>query len=214
MSRMVRMPLDIAFGSLLAVAAAAFGVVGFFAGLKNNTHATQWFLSALILGVLSGAVLVDELRTAGADQGRRVDAWLGSVLFILALAAGVVGFIVGLANKAHANTWLVSGVVLAIITLAAAMDEMRRERTAFGADAYAGLGAAFGVLGLALGIVGFILGLASKSHADVWLWAAVVSSTVALGWVFEAEHRAVLGAAPEHGPGVQPLGGAGLASTR
>ncbi|HLZ69516.1 MAG TPA: hypothetical protein VKV26_06335 [Dehalococcoidia bacterium] len=205
------MPLDLALGSLLAIAAAAFGVVGFFAGLKDNSHTTQWFLAALILGVLSGAVLVDELRTAAGDQARRVDAWLGSLLFVLALAAGVVGFIVGLANKAHASTWLVSGVILAVLSLAATMDELRRNRMAAGADAYAGLGVAFGLLGLALGVVGFILGLASKSHADVWLWAAVVSSVVALGWVFEAEHRAVLGIAREAGP--QPLGGPGLAGT-
>lgn len=212
MSRRVSMPLDLALGSLLAVAAAAFGVVGFFAGLKDNAHTTQWFLAALILGVLSGAVLVDELRMATGDQGRRLDTWLGSLLFVLALAAGVVGFIFGLANKAHASTWLVSGVVLALLSLAAAMDELRRDRLGAGADAYAGLGVAFGVLGLALGIVGFILGLASKSHADIWLWAAVVSSVVALGWVFEAEHRAVLGVSAQ-AAGTQPLTGPGLAGT-
>lgn len=212
MSRKLAMPLDLALGSLLAVAAAAFGVVGFIAGLKDNTHTTQWFLAALILGVLSGSVLLDELRLAAGDQARRVDAWLGSLLFLLALAAGVVGFVLGLANKAHASTWLVSGVVLAILSLAATLDELRRERIAGGADAYTGLGAAFGVLGLALGIVGFILGLASKSHADIWLWAAVVSSVVALGWVFEAEHRAVLGLAPRSGS-AQPLAGPGLAGT-
>ncbi|HZQ39010.1 MAG TPA: hypothetical protein VFD32_24000 [Dehalococcoidia bacterium] len=206
------MPLDLALGSLLAVAAAAFGVVGFFAGLKDNAHATQWFLAALILGVLCGAVLLDELRLAAGDPARRLDAWLGSLLFLLAFAAGVVGFIVGLANRSHASTWLVSGLVLALLSLAATIDELRRGRMAAGADAYAGLGVAFGVLGLALGIVGFILGLASKSHADIWLWAAVVSSVVALGWVFEAEHRAVLGVAPQAG-GTQPLAGPGLAST-
>ncbi len=212
MSRKLAMPLDLALGSLLAVAAAAFGVVGFIAGLKDNTHTTQWFLAALILGVLSGSVLLDELRLAASDQARRVDAWLGSLLFLLALAAGVVGFIFGLANKAYASTWLVSGVVLAILSLAATLDELRRERIADGADAYTGLAAAFGVLGLALGIVGFVLGLASKSHADIWLWAAVVSSVVALGWVFEVEHRAVLGVTPQRG-GAQPLTGPGLAGT-
>jgi MFS family permease len=187
-------PLDLAFGSLLALAGAAFGVVGFVIGLRNNPHMTQWYVAALILGVLAGAVLLDEAASKTATADRRLGAWLGTLLLLGGLGAGTVGFILGLAGKAHPLTWLIGGLVLAILSLAATLDELRRWRTLSTrvVDAFSGLGLLFGLLGLGLGIVGFILGLMSRAHADTWLWAAVVSSTVAAGWSIEAEHRALL----------------------
>lgn len=192
--RRVSAPLDIAVGSLLAVASAAFGVVGFFTGLKDNSHAIQWFVAALTLSVLSGAVLLDEARLRAPTAAQTMNAWLGTFLLGGALALGTVGFVLGLANKAHATTWLIAGVIVAILALAATMDDLRRwhARRTQAIDTFAGLSIAFGLLGLGLGVVGFILGLASKQYTDTWLWAGVISSAVAFGWSFEAEHRAVL----------------------
>jgi len=191
-----------AFGSLLAIAAAAFGVVGFFAGLRDNPHSMQWYLAALVLGVLSGAVLLDEARSYAPPTPNGVGAWIGSVLLVGAMGLGAVGFILGLANRAHAITWLTGGVIVAIVALAGTMDELRREhsRRTTAIDGFSGLGIAFGVLGLGLGAVGFILGLMTRQYTDTWMWAGVISSAVSLGWSLrlntvlswqnnQAEHR-------------------------
>jgi hypothetical protein len=203
MMRKIGATIDLAVGSLLAIAAAAFGVVGFFSGLNDNSHANQWYLSALILGVLSGAVLLDELRMSTLRPARRLDALLGTIFLIGALALGTVGFILGLGNKAHAVTWLLGGLVLAILSLTAMSDELRRVRQAGAGlmDGFTVAAIVFSLLTLFLGVVGFILGLASKSHADTWMYGALVSGVVSFGWDIEAGHREIVVGAEEMQPG-------------
>jgi len=190
MLRRMNATIDLAVGSILAVAAAAFGVVGLLSGLKNNSHSTQWFLGALIMGILAGAVLLDELRAGAKTAAGRYDAIAGVLLLLGALVVGTIGFIAGLANNSHAQTWLASGVVLAVLSLTAMADELRAlQRGSARPDGLFALSIGFGVLAFGLGVVGFIAGLASKGHANTWLWAAVISSVVSFAWSFEAEHR-------------------------
>ena len=125
MLRRMNATIDLAVGSILAVAAAAFGVVGLLSGLKNNSHSTQWFLGALIMGILAGAVLLDELRAGAKTAAGRYDAIAGVLLLLGALVVGTIGFIAGLANNSHAQTWLASGVVLAVLSLTAMADELK-----------------------------------------------------------------------------------------
>src|SRR6266849_10442497 len=96
--------LDMALGSLIALAAAAFGVVGLLIGLRDNPHTIYWFLGSAVLGVLSSAVLLDEAATA-RRAGRRLEAWLGTLLLLTALVAGAIGFVLGLINRANAQSW-------------------------------------------------------------------------------------------------------------
>lgn len=193
MLRRMNATIDLAIGSILAVAAAAFGVVGWLSGLKDNSHSTQWFLAGVIMGILAGAVLLDELRAGAKTAARRYDAIVGVLLLLGALVLGAIGFIAGLANNTHAQTWLISGVVLAVLSLTAMADELRAlQRGSARPDGLFALSIGFGILAFGLGVVGFIAGLASKGHANTWLWAAVISSIVSFAWSFEAEHREAL----------------------
>lgn len=184
--------MDTAIGGLLVLAAIAFAVVGFWSGLVSNSHSDQWYLSAITLGVLGGAVLLDELRAGHSD--RRFDAILGTLLLLGALAMGTVGWIAGIANNSHAMIWQISGLVLAVLAMTAMVDELRRLQTvnSVSNNSFSGLAVIFGLLGLGLGVVGFIVGLANGAHALTWLFGGVVSSVVALAWDFEAEHREAL----------------------
>lgn len=197
---------DTAIGGLLVVAAIAFAVVGFWSGLASNAHSNQWYISALTLGVLGGAVLLDELGAGRSD--RRFDAIIGTLLLLGALGMGTVGWIAGMADNSRAMIWQVSGLVLAILAMTAMVDELRRLHTIHGLtnSGFSGLAILFGLIGLGLGVVGFIVGLADNSHAMTWLFGGVVSSTVALAWDFEAEHREALIGQPEGEPVMRPMG--------
>src|SRR5579883_2050 len=116
--------IDTALGGLLVLAAFGFGIVGFWSGLLNNAHSNQWYLVGLTLGIAGGAVLLDELGARRAD--RRFDALLGTLLMLGALGMGTVGWIAGLMNNSRAAIWQVSGVILAILAMAAMVDELRR----------------------------------------------------------------------------------------
>jgi len=182
-------PIDIALGSLFAVLAVACGVVGFVAGLQNNSHANQWYLAGLALGILAGAVLIDELITSGLQAPRRYEAALGTILMLAALGFAIVGWIAGLANNSKAPFWQIAAIGLAVLALTTVMDEMRRaRRTSSEFEGFAGLAGLFGLVALVLGAVGFILGLLSKSHAYTWLYGGIVSSVIALAFDIEAEH--------------------------
>ncbi|HZU76310.1 MAG TPA: hypothetical protein VFA70_06065, partial [Dehalococcoidia bacterium] len=160
-------PLDLALGSLLALAAFGFGIVGFIAGLLGNSYSTTWYVAALILGVLAGGVLLDEASTTARDAMQRLAAWLGTLFLLGSFAMGVVGFVIGLRGSSHAMTWLISSLVLAILSLAATIDEVqswRATRTGIMSTLY-GLGFLFGLLSFAVGVVGFILGVMSHAHS-------------------------------------------------
>src|SRR5579883_3242023 len=126
--RTMTAPLDLALGSLLALAAFGFGIVGFIAGLLGNSYSTTWYVAALILGVLAGGVLLDEASTTARDAMQRLAAWLGTLFLLGSFAMGVVGFVIGLRGSSHAMTWLISSLVLAILSLAATIDEVQSWR--------------------------------------------------------------------------------------
>jgi hypothetical protein len=65
--------LDMAIGSLAALAATGFGIVGFLDGPRDNPHAIYGFWAAVVLGVLCSAVLLDEAATA-RRAGRRIES--------------------------------------------------------------------------------------------------------------------------------------------
>ncbi len=189
--RKIAPTIDLALGTLFALAAIGFGFVGWISGLMSNGASTAWFLAALILGIVSGAVLLDELRTD--EPAGRFDAMLGTLLLLGALALGTVGFIARLAGNSTGNIWLISGIICAVLALTAMTDELQRMRRAAErvSNSLATLGLLFGLLAFGLGVVGFIAGLLGNGKADTWLWAGVVSSVVAFGWAFEADHRTV-----------------------
>lgn len=194
MFRRMSTAMDTTVGSLLVIAAAAFGLVGWLTGLADNSNTTIWYISALILAIVAGAVMLDELRARRESPERRFDAVLGTLLLLAALGFGTVGFIIGLMSKAEAMTWLTSGVILALLSAGVMLDELRAMRSAQSRIdlGISSVGWAFGALGLALGVVGFILGITSGSHANTWLWAGVISSVVSFAWLIEAEHREVV----------------------
>jgi hypothetical protein len=204
-ARRLNASADTALGGVLLIAAICFAVVGFWSGLASNAHANQWYLSAITLGVLGGAVLLDEL---GADRSdRRMDAALGTLLLVAALAFGAVGWIAGMVNNSSAMTWQLSGLILAVLAMTATMDEFRRLqsfRTVRDAGFFS-LALLFGLIGLGLGVVGFIAGLAGNGHASVWLFGGIVSSVIGLAWDFEAEHREVLAGDADRGPVATPM---------
>jgi len=184
---------DIWLGLLLSAAALVFGAVGLGSGLRGIASSTTWYWAALVLGLSSGAVLIDELRGHMAEAMERRDAWLGTILLLGALATGVVGFILGITDRAHASTWLTTAAILAVLAMTALVDELRRLRHG-GVDLTFTYAAVFGALGLVMGAFGFILGLMDYAASPTWLWAAGISSVVALGAQFAAEHRAALNA--------------------
>ncbi|HLZ72591.1 MAG TPA: hypothetical protein VKV26_22010 [Dehalococcoidia bacterium] len=199
--------VDLALGSLFAIAAICFGFVGWISGIASNSASSAWYLAALIFGVISGAVLLDELRTS--EPVGRFDALIGTLLMLGALGLGTVGFIARLADNSTGNVWLISGIICAVLSLTAMTDELQRVRSAAAgaSNSLATLALLCGLLGFGLGVIGFIAGLAGNSAADTWLWGGVVSSVIALGWTFEAEHRHV-GVATESTGRPSPFGGA------
>jgi uncharacterized membrane protein len=204
--RKIAPTIDLALGSLFALAAIGFGFVGWISGLASNGASSAWYLAALIFGIVSGAVLLDELRTD--EPAGRFDAMLGTLLMLGALGLGTVGFIARLADNSTGNVWLISGIICAILAMTAMTDELQRMRRAAGhvSNAFSTLGLLFGLLGFGMGVVGFILGLTNSGFASTWLWGGVVSSVVAFGWTFEAEHRTVGVTEETNRP--SPIGGA------
>lgn len=197
--------IDTALGGLLLLAAICFAVIGFWSGLASNSHANQWYLSGITLGVLGGAVLLDELRSDRSD--RRMDAALGTLLLLGALSLGTVGWIAGMVNNSSAMTWQLSGLILAVLAMTATMDELRRlhTRNTTRNAGFSSLALLFGLIGLGLGVVGFIAGLGGSDHATVWLFGGIVSSVIGLAWDFEAEHREVLAGDVDRAPIATPV---------
>lgn len=204
--RKVAPNIDLALGSLFAIAGICFGFVGWISGLTSNSASSAWYLAALIFGIVSGAVLLDELRTD--EPAGRFDAMLGTLLMLGALGLGTVGFIARLGGNGTGNVWLISGIICAVLAMTAMTDELQRMRRAVGSvsNGFSTLGLLFGLLGFGMGVVGFIAGLAGNGAADTWLWGGVVSSVIALGWTFEAEHRTVGVIEDTNRP--SPIGGA------
>ncbi len=202
--RRISPTVDLALGTLFALAAIGFGFIGWISGIASNSASTAWYLAAVIFGILTGAVLLDELRTD--EPAGRFDAMLGTLLMLGALGLGTVGFIARLANNSTGNVWLISGIICAVLALTAMTDELQRMQHAAAniSNGLATLGLLFGLLGFGMGVIGFIAGLAANSAADTWLWGGVVSSIVAFGWTFEAEHRTV--GVPEETERPSPIG--------
>ena len=204
-ARRLNATVDTTLGSLLAIAAIVFGVIGFWSGLAGNSHSNGWYLAGITLGVLAGILLLDELSARRSD--RRFDAVLGTLLMLGALGMGTVGWILNMADVSTTMTWQLCGLILAILSMAAAVDELRRLHT-LGTDregSFSALAVLFGLLAIGLGVVGFIVGLAGGAHALTWLIGGVLSSVIAVAWDFEAEHREVLASTPTREP-IAPMG--------
>jgi hypothetical protein len=196
---MQRKSFDVPIGRVLSVAALGFGVTGLGAGLRNSAYASSWYFAAIVLGVSSGAILVDELRRRNVPEEGNLDAWLGTLALLCALATGTVGFILGLMDGAHATTWSMAAVALAILALGAMANDLRQlhgsevDMTSVYALSLASVGAS-------LCILGFALGLLDRPYSQALLWGAVVSSIIAATAQFGVEHRAAL---PEQRYGVR-----------
>lgn len=204
--RKISPKIDLALGSLFALAAIGFGFIGWISGLASNSASSAWYLGALIFAIVSGAVLLDELRTD--EPAGRFDAMLGTLLMLGALGLGTVGFIARLAGNSTGNVWLVSGIICAVLAMTAMTDELQRVRRLASnlSNSFSTLGLLFGLLAFSMGVVGFIAGLVGNDSAMTWLWGGVVSSVIALGWTFEAEHRSV--GVTEEPARPSPIGGA------
>ncbi len=76
-------------GNGLAVAALVVGIVGAAFGLIPIT-----FFIALVLGVIAVALGGPALRAAYRGRGRKVMAWIGTLLGVLAIVLGIVGAVI------------------------------------------------------------------------------------------------------------------------
>lgn len=192
----VRSGFDATLGVLLALAALAVGVVGWILSITGHSAVDFWFFSGAILGILAIGVVLDESRAARHPGVQRTELALSWLLMLGALGLGVVGFIAGLLGGHDHMTWLWSGVILSIVSVAVMADEGRRLRaTAHGVFDEL-LGTLFSLLAIGVGVVGFVLGITGNGDA-FWLYAGVIAALGAAAFMFDGERR---GAAVE-----QPL---------
>lgn len=120
-------------GWLLILTGFGVGVVGFIVGLINGPAAYVWLFAAIILSILAVAVIADEGRRTRATAHGVVDEMLGSLASLVALGAGVVGFIFGLYGNGHtalSETWLFGAIILALAATAFMFDGERRAAAA------------------------------------------------------------------------------------
>ena len=189
----MRSELDTTLGALLAVAAVSFGVVGWLVNILGASHTGVWFLSAVILGVLAIGVVLDESRAVTRQGVQRTEVALSWLLMLGALGLGVVGFITGLMGGFPFLTWLWSGIILAVVSVAVMADEGRRLRTSAHGIADELLGTLLSLLAIGVGVVGFVLGITGNGEA-YWLYAGVVAALGAAAFMFDGERRATVAA--------------------
>ena len=189
----MRSELDTTVGALLAVAAVAFGVVGWLVNILGVTHTGVWFLSAVILGVLAIGVVLDESRAITRSGVRRTEVALSWLLMLGAFGLGVVGFVTGLVGGFPFLTWLWGGIILAIVSVAVMADEGRRLRASVHGVTDELLGTVFSLLAIGVGVVGFVLGITGSGDL-YWLYAGVIAALGAAAFMFDGERRATLAA--------------------
>ena len=180
--------IDVAVGRVLGASAVVLGAVGFFAGLTDRGHARQWDMAALVLALSAGAVALDELTQPGVT----LEAWLITLLRVVALGAGGVGLVVGLSDSGHDFEWQAAAIVFGVLGLAAKTDSLRSQLATGGRDGFTTLACGFGLLAIVLAGIGFSLGLNDSSHSATWLSSGVISAVIALSSAIAAAHRALL----------------------
>ncbi len=116
------------FGRVLVALALALGAISVVLALQGSAYRNLWLVLAVIVDLVGAAVILDShrlfvARSASLEIHPLADAILGMLGAALALACGVVGFLVGLADNPHAPAWLAAGVVLALLSLALMFDE-------------------------------------------------------------------------------------------
>jgi hypothetical protein len=183
-----------AIGSLLAVVALAFGIVGWLLSMGIITgygDPLMWFVCGAILGILAIGIVLDEARIFADATLRQTESALSWLLMLLALVAGAVGFILGF--WLSSTTWMFwagGGLILAITSLGIMADEGRRLRAADRAVVDEVVGGLLSIAAIALGVVGFLLGILGQPHPVAWLQGGVICSLSAVAFMFDGERRA------------------------
>jgi hypothetical protein len=189
---------DSAIGWILAVAALAFGGIGWYistTGMAGFGDAMMWFLCAAVLGILAIGIVLDEARVFKDASLRRTEFALSWLLMLGALAMGVVGFVLGFVFADAASLiWLWSGIILAVVSMGIMADEGRRLRAADHAVVDEIVGGLLSLAAIGIGVAGFIFGLMGQPHATAWLQAGVICSLSATAFMFDGERRAAAAA--------------------
>jgi hypothetical protein len=187
-----------AIGSILAVVALAFGVVGWLLSvgvMSGFGDETMWFLCGAILGVLAIGIVLDEARVFADASLRQTEIALSWLLMLLALGAGAVGFFLGFwMNAAESLFWLWGGLILSVTSLGIMADEGRRLRAADRAVADELVGGVLSLAAIAIGVVGFLFGVLGQPHAMAWLQGGLICSLSAVAFMFDGERRAAAAA--------------------
>lgn len=194
-----RNTFDSAVGYLLALVAVGFGVVGWLLGMADRTNSTVWFLSAATLGILAVGVALDESRVVGETFAKHALLALSWLVMLAALIVGTVGFIIGLMSGLHSLAWLMSAIILALVSVAVMADEGRRLR----ANAYGVVdevaGGLLSLFAICLGVGGFLTGISGYIHSEDWLFGAIIAALAAIAFMFDGERRAAVAAARDQG---------------
>jgi hypothetical protein len=187
-----------ALGSILAIVALAFGVVGWLLSMGILTgygDPLMWFVCAAILGVLAIGIVLDEARVFADASLRQTESALSWLLMLLALIAGSVGFILGFwMNSDTWMFWVGGGLILAITSLGIMADEGRRLRAANRAVADEVVGGLLSIAAIVIGAVGFLFGILGQPHPMAWLQGGVICSLSAVAFMFDGERRAAAAA--------------------
>lgn len=194
MNGSMRNTLDSAVGYLLALVAIGFGVVGWVLGMMGGTSSTIWFLSGAILGILAIGVVLDESRVFTETATKRAEVALSWLIMFAALIVGAVGFIIGLMSGPYPMVWLVSSIILALVSVAAMADEGRRLRAGAHGVVDEIAGGLLSLFAICLGVVGFLTGIAGNAHSNTWLLGGVIAALAATAFMFDGERRAAVAA--------------------
>lgn len=194
-----RNTFDSAVGYLLALVAVGFGVAGWILGMTDRTNSIAWFLSAATLGILAVGVVLDESRVVGETSTKPAILALSWLAMLAALIIGIVGFIIALTSGLHSLIWLMSAIILALVSVAVMADEGRRLRAATHAVVDEVVGGLLSLFAIGLGVVGFLSGISGYVHSNEWLFGAIIAALAAIAFMFDGERRAAVAVAREQG---------------
>src|SRR5436190_5532509 len=107
---------------VLAVLLAAAGIIDNIVGFSNPE---TLFLTALVAGILAVALAIDEARLSTHHAEQPLEVWFSRITMIAAGILGAVGFVLGLLDSDVRNAWSAFAVILAIVSVGAAVDLSR-----------------------------------------------------------------------------------------
>ena len=184
-------------GLCLVVLALACAATGIAANLADFTEPDTWFLTGVVLGVLSMAISIDEQRLSNLPVIHPGEEWLARGVMGLSLACMLAGFVLGVFFDADTrDLWSVMAVILALLAVSVTADAHRvvvarhsQVETRHDRDALAGVICAAVAVGI--GIFGLFTGIFGLPHAEAWLFAGVVFAVISAAFMFDEQVHTV-----------------------